>query len=245
MKTRLNGLSFAASVAMASACWAPLALAERPTIIPDATVTKECGSCHMAFPAEMLPARSWTALMEGLSSHFGENAALDAAKRKEILDWLTAHAGELARFQRSLSARPRKKRNASENHRNALLGPRTQERGEGVLTTPIPRSRARRIAWPATRTPPRAPSRATTIDLSAVAPRGSATLGEPALSHRSIEGPRHHRCPAWALASAFPVGSACPIIRIISGRAILIRRSTSSTALWTAATLWSAAKWQW
>lgn len=94
MKTRLNGLSFAASVAMASACWAPLALAERPTIIPDATVTKECGSCHMAFPAEMLPARSWTALMEGLSSHFGENAALDAAKRKEILDWLTAHAGD-------------------------------------------------------------------------------------------------------------------------------------------------------
>ena len=94
MKTRLTGLSFAASMAIASACWTPSALADKPTTIPDATVTKECGSCHMAFPAEMLPARSWTAIMEGLSSHFGENAALDAAKKKEILDWLTAHAGD-------------------------------------------------------------------------------------------------------------------------------------------------------
>src|SRR5208337_2553150 len=50
-----------------------------------------------------------------------------------------------------------------------------------------------------------------------------------------------HRCAAWAFASAFPAGSACPIIRTISGRAILIRRSTSSTALWTNATLSSAA----
>jgi hypothetical protein len=48
----------------------------------------------MAFPAEMLPARSWTAVMDGLSSHFGENATLDAAKKKEILDWLAAHAGD-------------------------------------------------------------------------------------------------------------------------------------------------------
>jgi hypothetical protein len=48
----------------------------------------------MTFPAEMLPARSWTAIMEGLPNHFGENADLDAAKKREILDWLTAHAGD-------------------------------------------------------------------------------------------------------------------------------------------------------
>jgi mono/diheme cytochrome c family protein len=67
--------------------------AENASGLPE-SVTKECGSCHMVFPPQMLPARSWTALMEGLASHFGENAALDEAKKKEIADYLTANAGD-------------------------------------------------------------------------------------------------------------------------------------------------------
>jgi hypothetical protein len=74
---------------------------------PPEAVTKECGSCHMVFPPEMLPKRSWNAVMDGLSSHFGENATLDDAKKKEIADWLVAHAGDspgvYGRYLRGLS----------------------------------------------------------------------------------------------------------------------------------------------
>ena len=94
MKTKRTGALLVLSLIFSSSCFPGLALADRPAAIPDATVTKECGSCHMTFPAEMLPARSWAAIMDGLTNHFGENATLDAAKKKEILDWLTRHAGD-------------------------------------------------------------------------------------------------------------------------------------------------------
>ncbi len=53
----------------------------------------ECGSCHLAYPPSMLPARSWTALLAGLNDHFGQNAELDAATRKQLEDFLTLNAG--------------------------------------------------------------------------------------------------------------------------------------------------------
>jgi hypothetical protein len=75
---------------------------------PTEAVTKECGSCHMVFPPQMLPARSWTAVMDGLDKHFGENATLDDAKKKEIADWLVANAGDArgvnGHYLRGLSA---------------------------------------------------------------------------------------------------------------------------------------------
>ncbi len=63
-------------------------------VAPPEVVKKECGSCHMVFPPQMLPARSWTAVMDGLASHFGENASLDDTKKTEITEWLTANAGD-------------------------------------------------------------------------------------------------------------------------------------------------------
>ena len=57
-------------------------------------MVKECGACHMAFQPELLPARSWAALMAGLDNHFGENATLDPATSKEILAYLQAHAAD-------------------------------------------------------------------------------------------------------------------------------------------------------
>lgn len=53
----------------------------------------ECGSCHLAFPPSMLPARSWTALLAGLNDHFGENAEVDAATRKQLEGFLSQNAG--------------------------------------------------------------------------------------------------------------------------------------------------------
>jgi hypothetical protein len=49
---------------------------------------EECGSCHMAYPAMLLPQQSWRKIMAGLEDHFGENAELDATTRGEIEDYL-------------------------------------------------------------------------------------------------------------------------------------------------------------
>jgi hypothetical protein len=68
--------------------------------IRDAVVQSECSACHMAYPAGLLPARSWEAVMAGLKDHFGENASLDAATAKHISDYLVANAAD-ARGRRS------------------------------------------------------------------------------------------------------------------------------------------------
>ncbi len=59
-----------------------------------ATTLKECGACHMAFPPQLLPARSWKKIMSGLSDHFGENADLPEPTRAEIAAYLVAHAAD-------------------------------------------------------------------------------------------------------------------------------------------------------
>jgi hypothetical protein len=38
---------------------------------------RECGSCHIAFPAELLPAGDWRAIMARLDRHYGTDASLD------------------------------------------------------------------------------------------------------------------------------------------------------------------------
>jgi len=37
---------------------------------------EECGTCHIAYPARLLPPQSWAAIMNNLDDHFGENAEL-------------------------------------------------------------------------------------------------------------------------------------------------------------------------
>jgi hypothetical protein len=74
--------------------------AEATTVVPSPTPARsdeqafndECGACHLAFPPQFLPARSWQAIMAGLDSHFGENASLDPDTAKQITDYLVANA---------------------------------------------------------------------------------------------------------------------------------------------------------
>nr|WP_234484949.1 diheme cytochrome c [Noviherbaspirillum pedocola] len=54
---------------------------------------QECSSCHVAYPPDMLPAASWQRLMNGLPQHFGADASLDPETVKQVLTWLTQHAG--------------------------------------------------------------------------------------------------------------------------------------------------------
>lgn len=50
---------------------------------------EECGSCHLAYPARLLPAQSWRKMMDGLQDHFGENAELDEKTRESLMQYLS------------------------------------------------------------------------------------------------------------------------------------------------------------
>jgi hypothetical protein len=56
--------------------------------VDNALYIEECGSCHIAYPAQMLPAKSWRKIMAGLEDHFDENAELDIESQKTIEEYL-------------------------------------------------------------------------------------------------------------------------------------------------------------
>jgi hypothetical protein len=58
----------------------------------------ECGSCHIAFPPQLLTKGDWGQMMGGLEKHFGANAALDAKDSQEILDYLQRYAGSGSKY---------------------------------------------------------------------------------------------------------------------------------------------------
>ena len=62
--------------------------------VADPAVQAECGACHLVFPPQFLPARSWQALMADLGAHFGEDASLAEPVRASITDYLVAHAAD-------------------------------------------------------------------------------------------------------------------------------------------------------
>jgi hypothetical protein len=62
----------------------------------------ECGSCHVAYPPQMLPARSWRSMMSGLDKHFGTDASLDPKTAADISAFLERNAGR----DRTPSAQP-------------------------------------------------------------------------------------------------------------------------------------------
>lgn len=55
---------------------------------------EECGSCHVAFHPNLLPSRSWSALMAGQAAHFGSDLALDPAVRAAVQDFLTRNSAD-------------------------------------------------------------------------------------------------------------------------------------------------------
>jgi hypothetical protein len=58
---------------------------------------QECGACHVAYPAGLLPAASWRRITGDLAHHFGTDASLDAATTQRIATWLAANAGSSRR----------------------------------------------------------------------------------------------------------------------------------------------------
>jgi len=61
----------------------------------------ECASCHLAYPAQLLPASSWTRIMNTLDRHFGSDASLATGAGDEIALFLQANAARGKRAARS------------------------------------------------------------------------------------------------------------------------------------------------
>ncbi|WP_428548847.1 diheme cytochrome c [Profundibacter sp.] len=55
---------------------------------------RECSDCHMAFPAQLMPKRSWHLITSTLDNHFGEDASLDPDVTKKIQAYLEANAAD-------------------------------------------------------------------------------------------------------------------------------------------------------
>jgi hypothetical protein len=71
----LIGLALVAHEAMAEG---------KLSVPPNARWKAECGSCHVAYPPQLLPAESWQRMMSQLERHFGTDASVEPAAAKEI-----------------------------------------------------------------------------------------------------------------------------------------------------------------
>jgi Dihaem cytochrome c len=69
--------------------------------IDHAATTAECAACHMAFPSELLPQRSWQALLGDLSHHFGEDASLAPEVQADILNYLVKNSADTSDNQKA------------------------------------------------------------------------------------------------------------------------------------------------
>ncbi|MBI1195399.1 MAG: cytochrome C [Gammaproteobacteria bacterium] len=65
---------------------------------------ESCGECHFAYQPGLLPSASWERLLSAdqLSDHFGENAELNEADRKKVLEFVTSHAAEKSNYRVSM-----------------------------------------------------------------------------------------------------------------------------------------------
>lgn len=75
-----------------------LAYAHNHFVVPDNPKwQEECGSCHVAYPPQLLTAADWRRLMGSLDKHFGDNAAVDPKLNQEITAFLEHNAGSGAK----------------------------------------------------------------------------------------------------------------------------------------------------
>lgn len=67
----------------------------------NAAYKEECASCHMLYPAGLLPERSWKLIMAGLDDHYGDNASLNKDSAKKIEAFLIKNAADHSQMRRS------------------------------------------------------------------------------------------------------------------------------------------------
>jgi Dihaem cytochrome c len=63
-------------------------------MVVDQAYSKECGACHIPYPAQFLPKRSWDRILGSLDKHFGENATLSPQSLQPIKAYLDSHSAD-------------------------------------------------------------------------------------------------------------------------------------------------------
>ena len=87
-------------------------------LIPPQTYVDNCGSCHTAYSALLLPSGSWKRLMGDLPNHFDAAVELDAADKEQIGAWLQGNGNHPARKQ---NCQKTSWRHARQNHGKPLV----------------------------------------------------------------------------------------------------------------------------
>lgn len=87
----IAGLILAAVTGAASADGGRLGV---PT---NATWKEECGSCHIAYPPQLLSKQNWRQLMSGLDKHFGANASLEPKEQQDVSAFLQRYGSDSGR----------------------------------------------------------------------------------------------------------------------------------------------------
>lgn len=103
--TPLAVISFAwvASPLLAAIFFSTTMATKQPTTLSILPIyKKECGSCHMAFPPNVLPAKSWKIMMGDLQNHFGDDASIEESAKKEIEKFLVKHSAEMSLEEASI-----------------------------------------------------------------------------------------------------------------------------------------------
>lgn len=62
---------------------------------------EECSGCHVAYPAWLLPARSWNRIMTGLDNHFNDNASLDPETVNILNQYLQENSADKSSVRRA------------------------------------------------------------------------------------------------------------------------------------------------
>ena len=69
--------------------------------VDNALYEAECASCHFLYLPGLLPAGSWTLLIDGSGEHFGHALGLDAGVKEKLGAYLVANAAETTGAKRS------------------------------------------------------------------------------------------------------------------------------------------------
>ena len=87
-------MRLAATLSLVLTCSPVFADEYHRQFITDQLTKDECGACHFAYPASMLPEASWRKIMLSLENHFGEDASLEPEAIQDITRYLAAHAAD-------------------------------------------------------------------------------------------------------------------------------------------------------
>lgn len=74
---------------------------------PNAVYQEECGACHLAYPAGLLPEKSWNKILNNLEDHFGENAELDKESNQVLQKYLAKNSMQKGIFSKFLRNFPK------------------------------------------------------------------------------------------------------------------------------------------